>query len=356
TDPSAAEAALAAQAAAFQQFTIEAFTLLAVGACVTVIRTAARINVVGIKGLQWDDVLVWVGTIFQAAETALAYNVGHAAQGLANNGMTDEQRAALSPDSAEFHTRVKGCKIQLAGWTTYSVLLWSLKTSLLFFYRRLTAGVGKSYQIRINIGFGLLAVSFITVITNLYLACRPFHKYWQINPDPGNVCQPAVSNQIVWVFLTFNVVTDLYLLSIPLPMLWQASLKPLKKAALMLVFSGGVLVIACAILRCVMIFTDPVNGAQLAGSWAVRETFIAVVVANLPILFQVFRIWLSPLIAALRSTIRSSQKLTGDEPSRELRTFGAGSSRARRGPQTVYHITNATATFNESEERMVDQR
>jgi hypothetical protein len=215
--------------------------------------------------------------------------------------MTDAQRAALSPDSAEFHTRylnyalpdhpvtlppniafllrVTGSKIQLAGWSTYSVLLWSLKASLLIFYRRLTAGVGENYRIRINIGFGFLAVSFVVVVMNLYLACRPFHKYWQINPDPGSassrsilleplrpqpladarptsdVCQPAVSNQVVWVYLTFNVVTDLYLISIPLPMLWQASIKPLKKAALMLVFSGGILVVACAILRCAMIFT-----------------------------------------------------------------------------------------------------
>jgi hypothetical protein len=72
-------------------------------------------------------------------------------------------------------------------------------------------------------------------------------------------------------------------------------------------------------------------------------------------IFPVFKIWLSPIIYALRSTIRSSQKLSGDEPSRELRTFGAGSSKGRRnGPATVYNITNATVTFTESEERMVE--
>jgi hypothetical protein len=56
-------AAQAAAAAAFEQFTIEAFTLLAVGICVTILRTAARIKIVGVKGLQWDDFLVWVGTV-----------------------------------------------------------------------------------------------------------------------------------------------------------------------------------------------------------------------------------------------------------------------------------------------------
>lgn len=57
------------------------------------------------------------------------------------------------------------------------------------------------------------------------------------------------------MYLAFNVATDLYLLSIPLPMLWAAALKPLKKAGLMVLFGGGVLVIACATLRCVLIIT-----------------------------------------------------------------------------------------------------
>jgi hypothetical protein len=70
-----------------------------------------------------------------------------------------------------------------------------------------------------------------------------------------DVCQPAVSAQVVWVYLAFNVITDVYLLSIPLPMLWKASLKPLKKMGLMVLFGGGILVIACATLRCVLIIT-----------------------------------------------------------------------------------------------------
>ena len=74
-----------------------------------------------------------------------------------------------------------------------------------------------------------------------------------------DVCQPAVSAQVVWVYLAFNVVTDLYLLSIPLPMLWAAALKPLKKAGLMVLFGGGILVIACATLRCVLIITVRLN-------------------------------------------------------------------------------------------------
>lgn len=40
--------------------------------------------------------------IFYTAQTALAYSVGRVAHGLANNGLTDAQRAALSPDDPEY--------------------------------------------------------------------------------------------------------------------------------------------------------------------------------------------------------------------------------------------------------------
>jgi hypothetical protein len=174
-------------------------------------------------------------------------------------------------------------------------------------------------------------------------------------------------------------------------MLWQSSLKPLKKAGLMVIFGGGLLVVAFAVLRCAMIFLvrrcsspfrlglflffsihlpisllaanpqfqDPVNGAQLAGSWAVRETFVAVVTTNLPMIFPAFKIWLAPLITSLRSTMRSSQKLSGNlesSRSRDLRTFGAGSSKGRREPPTLYNITAVTAIVNESEEHMVEMQ
>ncbi|KAI1082567.1 hypothetical protein F5B20DRAFT_578236 [Whalleya microplaca] len=356
TDPAAAAAAAATAAAAMRQFTIEAFTLLGFGLVITILRTYSRIKAVGFKHLQADDYLVWVGWTFYAIETSLAYSVGAVGHGLANNGMTDEQRVALSPDNPEYRIRVIGSQIQLAGWSSYSVLLWSLKASLLVFYMRLTEGLSRSYIIRIYVGFGFVVASFITVLANLFLACRPFHGYWQINPDPGNVCQPAVSNQIIWMYLSMNVTTDLYLLSIPVPMLWQSRLKLWKKFGLIILFSGGLFVIVCALLRVILLVSDPQNGAQLAGSWAVRETFVAVVTTNLPMVFPLIRGWLSPVFGPLISSMRSTPR-PSDKGSSNLRTFGQGSipswRRRGTGPPTANPITNIT--YNESEERMVDE-
>ncbi|KKP06167.1 hypothetical protein THAR02_01770 [Trichoderma harzianum] len=345
-------AALAAAAEAFHQFTVEAFTLLAVGIAITVLRTFARVRFAGWRGLSGDDYLAWVAILFYIAETCLAYSVGNAANGLANNNMTDEQRAALSPDDPEYHLRVLGSKIQIAGWSTYSTLLWTLKTSLLIFYIRLTDGLASHYRVRIYIGFAFLAASYIVVALNLYLSCRPFHKLWQIYPDPGNVCQPAVSNQIIWVYWAFNVTTDLYIISIPLPMLWTTTLKPWRKIGLIFLFSGGIFVVVCATLRCALIVLDTANGAQLAGSWAVRETFVAVVTSNLPMLVPLLKTLLGPLIGSILSSRRSSQKLEDATP-KDLVTFGGSSKSWRgRGPPTANPITNIT--INESEEHIVE--
>jgi hypothetical protein len=87
----------------------------------------------------------------------------------------------------------------------------------------------------------------------IYLSCRPFNRYWQISPDPGNTCQAAVSRPIIWVMFIGNVVTDVYLFIVPLPMLWQSSLKTYKKLAATVVLSGGILIVVCAILKSVFV-------------------------------------------------------------------------------------------------------
>jgi len=52
--------------------------------------------------------------------------------------MTPEQRAAVDPNSEEFHSRVWGSKIQVMGWSFYAMILWLVKFSVAVFYSRLT--------------------------------------------------------------------------------------------------------------------------------------------------------------------------------------------------------------------------
>lgn len=58
--------------------------------------------------------------------------------GLTNSYMTAQERAALDPSSVEFHKRVMGSKIQVAGWSLYVITLWLGKFCLAIFFSRLT--------------------------------------------------------------------------------------------------------------------------------------------------------------------------------------------------------------------------
>ncbi|KAJ4002666.1 hypothetical protein NW766_012791 [Fusarium irregulare] len=269
--------------------------------------------------------------------------------------MTDAERAALSSSDPEYNFRVVGSKIQVAGWTIYSALIWSLKLSMLYFYTRLTNGLGRPYRIRIYIGFGLVIGTFVATMIAVFAGCQPFSKYWQISPDPGNSCQAAISKPIVWASFASNVSTDIYLIAIPLPMLWGSSLKTIKKIASSIVLGSGIFVLVCATLKSVFVLVDPVNGAQLAGTWGTREAFVAVMTTNLPILFPLFRVWLTPVFGSI---LRSSDKASYQYPS-HFQTIGGGGGRSgksqnpsRRGPPTANPISG-NMSFNGSEERIV---
>lgn len=156
-------------------------------------------------------------------------------------------------------------------------------------------------------------------------------------------------------------------------MLWHSTLKPAKKAGLIVLFSSGLFVVICAILRCVLIvtvsqifmrpvfrhhltspltyplFQDPVNGAQLAGSWAVRETFVAVVTTNLPMIFPLVKSLLTPVLGSLLTSMRSTNHKLDATP----KDIHSNQSWRGRGPPTANPITNVT--FTESEERIVDE-
>lgn len=233
----------------------------------------------------------------------------------------------------------------------------------------------------------LILATFMIAILTIYLSCRPFNHYWQINPDPGNVCQAGNSKSILWVSFVSNVSTDILLFLIPIPMLWQSSLRLVKKLAATLVLSGGVLIMVCATLKSVYVivvsftpiathtnvttsiapqalmsssqkraitdwFQDPINGGALAAQWGTRETFIAVVTTNLPMIFPLLKTWLGPLSPSFfRSSSNKAYKSPGSGAF--VTIGGSGAPSNRMGSQNASRITGTMTMDNESEEHIV---
>lgn len=135
-----------------------------------------------------------------------------------------------------------------------------------------------------------MAATYIAAILVIIFKCFPMNKQWQIYPDPGSQssirhllrillmvqsdnCQPGFSRLQVSFIMAINTLTDLYLMAIPLPvstcrttiqqtqqltysqMIYRSRLPTRKKVSLLILFSGGFLVIAFGVLRCVSLLT-----------------------------------------------------------------------------------------------------
>ncbi|BCR88783.1 uncharacterized protein ACHE_41347A [Aspergillus chevalieri] len=267
---------------------VEGFVLMSLGLTFIIIRVVVRWTSVGPSNFQLDDYLMPLAGIVFVLETVAAHLVLAKFNGLTNSYMTPEQRAAVDPNSEEYYSRVWGSKIQVMGWSFYAMILWLVKFSVAIFYSRLTTGL-QHLPTRVRIAYVLLGVTYLATGLSIVLGCQPIQKYWQINPDPGNICQPTKSLLYVLVVVIMNVITDLYLLSIPLPLLWTVNIGLRRKITLMGLFSGAAFVIMASIIRAVVILTAGPDGAISGSRWACRETFVSIVVSNLPIIQPIIR-------------------------------------------------------------------
>jgi hypothetical protein len=199
----------------------------------------------------------------------------------------------------------------------------------------------------------VISTSLATIIT-IYASCRPFNKYWQINPNPGTVCQAGISLPILWSSFIANVFTDGYLIFIPVPLLWESTLSTVKKIASSFVLGSGIFVLVCATLKSIFVILDPINGGQLSAQWGTRETFVAVVTTNLPMIFPLFRQWFKPL---LPTKLRSTQKAYRTPPGFKSMSGSKGPGMHSNGSSTKKSPRSgpmSDLSFTESEERMVN--
>lgn len=81
-------------------------------------------------------------------------------------------------------------------------------------------------------------------------------------------------------------------------MVWSARISPFKKLALIGMFCGGLITAVAGILRCTFVLLNRPDGPQLAGEWSCRESFIAVFISNIPVIY--------PLVYRLFKRVRNA--------------------------------------------------
>lgn len=151
--------------------------------------------------------------------------------------------------------------------------------------------------------------------------CTPVHRNWQIQPYPGGknpifdsanevlthprllhtatasirsdscLQRPVCDTRSTQNSHTTNIDisrSDILILIIPIPILTKLQVPLQRKLILVIMFSSGVFIMICTILRAYYSLGDITN-LPLALGWADRECFVAAIVVSLPGIKPLFR-------------------------------------------------------------------
>ncbi|KAJ0420275.1 hypothetical protein BJY00DRAFT_323970 [Aspergillus carlsbadensis] len=258
--------------------TVEAWVWVAVVLAITVLRYVSRVLQLGaLRNLQLEDVAMALTVIMYILLTVFLIQIDKHG----TNGVPPHEIPNLDP--ATFSDRIVGSKMVVAAEQFWLLVVWGCKWCLLLLYSAMTSGLWQHRFVKI-IG-GICIFSFI-LIEILFFAvwCRPFSAYWSIPPKNQ---QCSVYTNHVIITLAFNISTDVMIMAIPLPLLIRARLSLSKKITLCAVFSLGAFVILASILSKYYSISQPYGMKWI--DWYVREAATAVIVANIPQMWTLFR-------------------------------------------------------------------
>ncbi|KKA27355.1 hypothetical protein TD95_003197 [Thielaviopsis punctulata] len=166
----------------------------------------------------------------------------------------------------------------LAARVFFAATLWVLKLSTLEFLKRLTDSTWeRSYANTIMYARISLAITFVAVIISNFVECQPFSHYWQVLPDPGGRCRQSFAHLVTMGLC--NIVTDLMLAIIPIPIIVRSTMSLKRKSQLILLFSLNLSVVAISIARVHNIIAKH-GDQQYRSLMASVELLFAVAAAN----------------------------------------------------------------------------
>ncbi|OCK73603.1 hypothetical protein K432DRAFT_265160, partial [Lepidopterella palustris CBS 459.81] len=170
-------------------------------------------------------------------------------------------------------------KVWMVGAVSYSATMLAVKLSILLLYRRIFPLENFRIQwwltVAVTIGYsvgGMCASIF---------SCTPVAKSWDVTISNGHCINTGafyIANGIL------NVITDLVILALPIPILWNLALTKKKKIALSILFAAGSLTCVVSMIRVgfVVIFlkhgsTDPTYSILPTVVWGFIEYNCAIV-------------------------------------------------------------------------------
>jgi len=108
-------------------------------------------------------------------------------------------------------------------------------TFLLFFERIFT--MNKTTQFFIRFGMFACVAFYLAIFFRSLFLCQPMERAW--NPTVQGTCLQLEITP--YTTAVFNIISDIYILLLPLPTIWTLNMKTNRKLRLTAVFSMGIL-------------------------------------------------------------------------------------------------------------------
>ncbi|SPO00991.1 uncharacterized protein DNG_03740 [Cephalotrichum gorgonifer] len=238
-------------------------------------RSVVRIGLMRKGG--WDDYLMILAMICSAGY-------------LAEVMVLRENKGGFSSAVLSLENMINLLKITLAIQLTYYVAIAAIKLSILAMYLRFLAS--QTTRLICKGTMALHVAFFIVCFITTIAQCRPMHKFWAI---PPNSVEGYCINTTVFFYFTsgFNIVTDIFIIALPIPTLRKINRPQREKYALLAIFLLGTFATVMAITRLHSIYTytlatDPFQQAILVNLWSVIEVNSAILTACAPALKPLF--------------------------------------------------------------------
>ncbi|OLN97091.1 hypothetical protein CCHL11_02148 [Colletotrichum chlorophyti] len=180
-------------------------------------------------------------------------------------------------------------KNTLAIQVTYYVCVSTIKISILCMYLRFA--VSKTFHVLCVCTIVFHMLFFIICIGVTLGQCQPLHKMWDLTPTVEGVC----INTTAFFYFTsgFNIVTDVWILILPIKTLTGILRPKREKVALGVIFGVGVFATITSIIRLHTIYTytlaeDSFRESILVNIWSIIEINIGIICASVPALKPLF--------------------------------------------------------------------
>jgi len=249
----------------------------------------------------------------------------------------------------------------------YAVATTAIKTSILVFYRQMFPSNATSFRWRVAWYFVLIWVLMWLIACGLVsvFQCTPVPFFWnQLAGDTSGSCIDEYS--FLAANSALNIASDIMILILPMPIVWQLHIKNSQKVAISSIFLLGGFVCVASVVRYTylkeVIPVDVTYTNDLPGIWSLIELSTGLVCASLPAMRPLLRHLVPPYVRSLaesfdtKSSSRSRPYTQGGQTptSRNSRTTLKRPSRplTELGPEdynmSIYKTTSIHKTVSRS--------